>query len=74
MTTGLHILTEGDDAVEPASSNVISLFVRPAREPTMIGEEFSYIVEDLAVRMRGNFYLPRIVALTAREDELSGRF
>lgn len=61
--TGLHILTEGDDADEPASSNVISLFGRPAREPVMIGEEFDLIVADLAVRMRGQFFLPRVLVL-----------
>jgi len=63
MTTGLHILTEGDDAEEPASSNNVVPFVRPAREPVMIGEEFDLIVADLAVRMRGQFFLPRLMVL-----------
>lgn len=69
--TDAYILTEGDDLDEPASSgNVISFldYFIP------VGEDFDLIVSDLAVRMSGQFYLPRIVALTVREGELPGRF
>ena len=65
MTKGLHILTEGDDADEPASSgNVISFldYFIP------VGEDFDLIVTDLAVRMSGQFYLPRLTVLAAREE------
>lgn len=63
------ILTEGDDADEPASSNVISLFRPAAAEPMLLGDILAGIVlPDLAVRMRGQFELPKVVALTARED------
>ena len=58
-----YILTEGDDADEPASSNNVVPFVRPAMEPVMIGEEFDLIVAELAVRMRGQFDLPRMMVL-----------
>lgn len=65
MHTGTtYILTEGDDADEPASSNVISLFRPAAAEPISIGEEFAWVVADLAVRMRGQFELPRLTVLT----------
>jgi len=63
MTTGLHILTEGDDAEDLAGFSNVVPFVRPAREPVMIGEEFDLIVADLAVRMRGQFFLPRLLVL-----------
>lgn len=65
MTTGLHILTEGDDADEPASSNVISLFASspPHDDFKLVGDEFWPIVSDLAVRMSGQFYLPRLMVL-----------
>lgn len=63
MTTGLHILTEGDDADTPMS-NVISLRPSAAAEPISIGDEFAWVVADLAVRMRGQFELPRLTVLT----------
>ena len=64
MTTGLHILTEGDDEEDLAGySNVVPLFRPAAAEPVMIGEEFDLIVADLAVRMRGQFFLPRVLVL-----------
>ena len=60
MTTGLHILTEGDDEDTPMS-NVISL-TRPAREPTLLGDIVAaFVLPELALRMRGNFDLPRLV-------------
>lgn len=71
MQTGLHILTEGDDADDLAGySNVVPLFpVRPAAaEMTSIGEEFAWILDDLAVRMRGNFEYPRLLVSSAWEE------
>jgi len=58
-----YILTEGDDAEDLAGYSNVVPFVRPAREPVMIGEEFDLIVADLAVRMRGQFFLPRLLVL-----------
>lgn len=55
------ILTEGDDEDTPMS-NVISLTTRPAREPIALGDLAAVIVSDLAVRLRGDFQLPKIVA------------
>lgn len=60
MPTGTFILTEGDDEDTPMS-NVISL-TRPAREPIALGDLAAVIVSDLAVRLRGDFQLPKIVA------------
>lgn len=60
MKTDAFILTEGDDADEPASSgNVISFldYFIP------VGEDFDLIVTDLAVRMSGQFHLPRLTVL-----------
>lgn len=71
MSKGLHILTEGDDDGTPMPDNVISLFRPAAAEPVMIGDEFAYIVMDLAVRMRGQFDLPRILVSSAGGDTLS---
>jgi len=70
MPTGTYFSTEGDDADGLAgSSNVISLFRPAAAEPMLLGDILAGIVlPDLAVRMRGQFELPRLVALTARED------
>jgi hypothetical protein len=65
MHTGTtYILTEEDDADEPASSNVISFldYFIP------VGEDFDLIVTDLAVRMSGQFDLPRLTVLAAREE------
>lgn len=70
MTTGLHILTEGDDAEEPASSYNVVPFVRPAREPMLIGDLISaFILPDLSVRMVGNFDLPRVAVWAHVEGE-----
>lgn len=60
MKTGTFILTEGDDEDTPMS-NVISL-TRPAREPTLLGDIVAaFVLPELALRMRGNFDLPRLV-------------
>lgn len=68
MTTGLHILTEGDDANDLAGSNVISL-TRPAREPTLLGDIVAaFVLPELAIRMRGDFDLPRLAVRADRED------
>lgn len=58
------ILTEGDDA-EPASSNVVSLWRPAVAEPILLGDLAAIIVSDLAVRLRGDFQLPKIVAFAA---------
>jgi hypothetical protein len=70
MPTGTFILTEVDDADEPASSsNVISLFASPPHDdPLSIGDLAAVIVSDLSVRLRGNFELPRLVARSFREE------
>lgn len=66
---GTSISTEGDDA-ELAGSNVVA-FVRPAvAEPMLLGDLLSaFVLPELAVRMRGNFVLPRVMARAAREEE-----
>jgi len=69
--TGLHILTEGDDAEDLAGSdNVISLFGSspPHDDFKLVGDEFWPIVSDLAVRMSGQFDLPRVAVWADRED------
>lgn len=69
MPREAYILTEGDDLDDLAGySNVVPLFRPAAAEPVMIGDEFSYIVMDLAVRMRGQFDLPRILVSSAWEE------
>lgn len=61
MTTGLHIFAESDNE-DLAGSNVVTLF-RPAREPMLLGDILAGIViPDLAVRMQGQFFLPRVIA------------
>lgn len=65
MHTGTtYILTEGDDDGTPMPDNVISFldYFRP------VGDEFGPIVMDLAVRMYGQFDLPRVMVLAAREE------
>jgi len=71
MNTGTFILTEGDDGDGLAgSSNVISLFASPPHDdPLNIGDLAAVIVSDLAVRLRGNFQLPKVVAWTTREED-----
>lgn len=62
--TDAYVLTEGDDDGTPMPDNVISFldYFRP------VGDEFGPIVMDLAVRMYGQFDLPRVVVLADRED------
>ena len=68
MHTGTtYILTEGDDAdtLAGGSNNVISLFGSspPHDDFKLVGDEFPYIIAELAVRMRGQFFLPRLMVL-----------
>lgn len=73
MTTGLHILTEGDDAdtLAGGSNNVISLFASspPHDDFKLVGDEFWPIVSDLAVRMSGQFILPRLMVWAHAGEE-----
>lgn len=62
MQTGTSNFIESDELDTPMS-NVVALFRPAAAEPVMIGEEFDLIVADLAVRMRGQFFLPRLMVL-----------
>ena len=69
MKTGTFILTEGDDADTPMS-NVVSLF--GSDEPMLLGDIIAGIVlPDLAVRMRGDFHLPKLAVSRSlgRESE-----
>lgn len=63
MQRDAFISIEGDDEDTPMS-NVISL-TRPAREPIALGDLAAVIVSDLAVRLRGDFQLPKVVAFAA---------
>lgn len=67
MFTGdAFILTEGDDEDTPMS-NVISL-TRPAREPTLLGDIVAaFVLPELAIRMRGDFDLPRLMVSRSPE-------
>ena len=69
MKTGTFILTEGDDADELAGSGNVISFIRPELDdPLSIGDIASIIVSDLAVRLSGDFKLPKLVVRTGRED------
>lgn len=65
MKTDAYILTEGDDLDDLAGySNVVPLFTSPPHDDfKLVGDEFWPIVSDLAVRMSGQFDLPRIMVL-----------
>ena len=69
MRKDAFILTEGDDANELAGSgNVISLYQSPPHDdPLQIGDLAAVIVSDLAVRLSGDFKLPKLVVRTGRE-------
>jgi len=69
MHRDAFILTEGDDA-DLAGSNVVSLFRPLSEEPMQLGDVLAGIVlPDLAVRMRGQFDLPKVrAARTVWED------
>jgi hypothetical protein len=69
MPTRTTFLTEGDDADGLAGPGNVISFIRPELGPLSIGDLAAVIVSDAAVRLRGNFQLPRIVALAIREDE-----
>jgi hypothetical protein len=62
----VYISIERDEE-DLAGSNVVSLN-RPAREPVSIGDLAAVIVSDAAVRLRGNFELPKIRVRPAWED------
>lgn len=61
MQRDAFISIEGDDEDTPMS-NVISLTRPAAAEPIQLGDLAAVIVSDLAVRLRGDFQLPKIVA------------
>ncbi len=66
MNAGTFILTEGDDADDLAGSNVVSLFRPLSEEPMQLGDILAaFVLPDLAIRMRGDFELPRLVAFAA---------
>lgn len=67
MKTNAYVLTEGDDDGTPMPDNVISFldYFRP------VGDDFGPIVMDLAVRMYGQFDLPRVMVSSAGGDTLS---
>lgn len=60
MQTGTSNFIESDELDTPMS-NVVALFRSAAAEPVSIGQEFAWILDELAVRMRGNFDYPRVV-------------
>lgn len=65
MQTGIHSLTEAERE-DLAGSNVLD-FVRRKGDPLSLGEILAgFVLPDLAVRMRGNFELPRLMV---RSDE-----
>lgn len=68
MKTGTYI--DGDSDLRPAKAyEAVSGPPLPG-DPLSIGAIVAGIVlPDLALRMRGQFHLPRIVALAIREDE-----
>ena len=69
MTTGLQFLTEGDDADTLAGASNVVPFRRPELgDPISIGDLFALVVSDAAVRMVGNFDLPRVAVWADRED------
>lgn len=61
MHRDTFILDEGDDADTPMS-NVVSLF--GSDEPMLLGDLAAIIVSDAAVKMRGNFDIPRLVVVS----------
>lgn len=67
MHTGTQ---ERDDETGPA--RLLPVVSGPPHERTefiSIGDLAAVIVSDAAVKLRGNFTLPRLVALAIREDE-----
>lgn len=65
MHRDAFISIEGDDEDTPMS-NVISLTRPAAAEPMLLGDVLAGIVlPDLAVRLRGDFQLPKVVAFAA---------
>ena len=65
MTTGL----QNRDDTDLPGSNVVSFDRRPELgDPVSLGDLVSLVVADAAVKMRGQFSLPRVVALAIREE------
>lgn len=61
-------ITETDDEDAP-TSNVVSLF-GSSEPPLSIGDVLAgFVLPDLAVRMRGDFLEPRIVAFTVGREQ-----
>jgi hypothetical protein len=61
MRRGTYFSTEGDDADDLAGSNVVSLFRPLSEEPMLLGDILAaFVLPDLAIRMRGDFDLPKI--------------
>lgn len=48
---------------EPNLSNVLQFKPLQHDDFKLVGDEFPYIVAELAVRMRGQFDLPRVMVL-----------
>jgi hypothetical protein len=72
MPTGTFILTEGDDADGLAGPGNVISFIRPEMgDPLSIGDLASLVVADAAVKMRGQFHLPRLAVSRSlgRESE-----
>jgi hypothetical protein len=65
MPTRTTFLTEGDDANELAGSGNVISFIRPELGDALsIGDLASIIVSDVAVRLSGDFKLPKLVVRT----------
>jgi hypothetical protein len=60
MNAGTYFSTEGDDADDLAGSNVVFLNRPQLGDPLSIGDLAALVVADAAVRLRGNFVLPRL--------------
>jgi len=74
MRKDAFILTEGDDADELAGSGNVISFIRPELgDPLSIGDLASIIVSDVAVRLSGDFRLPKVVAFAAGRDDSERR-
>lgn len=70
MQTGSFILTEGDDADTLAGGSNVVPFRRPELgDPISIGDLFALVVSEAAVRMVGNFDLPRLAVWAHAGEE-----
>lgn len=70
MHTGLNSLTEaaGD---ETASSNILAFNLPQLGDASSLGDIASLVVSDLAVRLSGQFTLPKLVVRPARGEEFA---